>query len=178
MGQTNSLPPFLNDQTIAFMQQQGLNTAELAQFYTFDPKTGTYKINQGGQEVNKNAGIGQLPYGQYVDNQGNVKRGTTPFGTNSAGQRLDVSGNVWEPDKAKRDIYGGKFIQVGEVRWERNPKGRLVKVQYGKGGKKRIVQGGGGQSKPKKKAPAAPKTPTEAAPKMLEQSVNFNTATG
>jgi hypothetical protein len=45
---------------------------------------------------------------------------------------------------------GGRFIQVGEVRWERNKNGRLVKVRYTGGGSwrnKEIVQGGKGGAK-------------------------------
>lgn len=38
---------------------------------------------------------------------------SAPFGVNAAGQRLDASGNVWDPKTAKRDIYGGAFVQPG-----------------------------------------------------------------
>jgi len=44
---------------------------------------------------------------------------------------------------------GGRFIQVGEKRWERNKNGRLVQVQYIGGGSwrnKRVVSGGKNQS--------------------------------
>jgi hypothetical protein len=87
-----------------------------------------------------------LQPGQFVNPTGAVQQGATPFGTNAYGERLDASGNVWSPDTATKDIYGGEFIQAGAVRWERNKKGRLIKVQYGKGGKKRTVAGGKGQS--------------------------------
>lgn len=42
---------------------------------------------------------------------------------------------------ANTDIYGGAYIQVGEVRWERNKKGRLVRVRYEGGGKKSQIRG-------------------------------------
>jgi hypothetical protein len=77
-----------------------------------------------------------LSPGQYMNAQGGVSQGATPFGTNSFGERLDASGNVWDPTTATTDIYGGKFIQPGETRWERNKNGRMIKVQYGKGGQK------------------------------------------
>jgi hypothetical protein len=47
---------------------------------------------------------------------------------------------------------GGRFIQVGEKRWERNKNGRLVRVQYTGGGSwrnKRVISGGKNQAKPK-----------------------------
>jgi hypothetical protein len=177
MEQSSKLPEYLDNQTLAYMQQQGLATAQLAQFYTFDAKTGTYQLNQNGQTVNKNAGAaGQLQPGTYIDpGTGEVKRGTTPFGTDAAGQRLDASGNVWDPKTATRDIYGGKFIQVGEKRWERNNRGKLVKVQYGKGGKKKVVSGGGHNTVEE----AAPEpAPTPKIPGMQSASTNFNVASG
>jgi hypothetical protein len=75
------------------------------------------------------------------DSQGNY----APNGVNASGERLDSEGNVWDPATAKRDIYGGQFIQVGQVKWEKNRHGRLVKVQYLGGGKKRVVKGGKNQ---------------------------------
>lgn len=147
----NKLPTSVTNVDLMYFNQQGLDTSQLAQFYVYDAKTGTYKLNQQGQTLNQTAGPNtqqQLKPGQYRDPvSGEVKYGTTPFGVNAAGQRLDASGNVWNPATATTDIYGGKFIQVGEVRWERNQNGRLVKVQYGPGGKKTVVAGGSGQSK-------------------------------
>jgi hypothetical protein len=90
-----------------------------------------------------------------VNAQGVVSQGATPFGVNAFGERLDASGNVWDPATATTDIYGGQFRQVGEVRWERNRQGRLVKVKYGKGGKKTVVAGGKGQAKARRAAEAA-----------------------
>jgi hypothetical protein len=84
-----------------------------------------------------------LPYGQYVNAQGNVSQGTTPFGTNAAGQRLDINGQAWDPTTATQDIYGGRFIQPGEKKWERIG-GKLRRVQYLSNGKKTILKGGGG----------------------------------
>lgn len=85
--------------------------------------------------------------GQYLNAQGAVSQGATPFGVNAFGERLDYAGNVWNPETATTDIYGGRFVQPGETRWVRNNKGRLVKVEYGRNGQKRIVSGGKGQHK-------------------------------
>lgn len=84
-----------------------------------------------------------LRYGQYINAQGNVQRGTTPFGVNAQGQRLDNQGNVFDPATAKRDIYGGQFIQEGEKRWER-VNGKLRQVVYMGGGKKKVIKGNKG----------------------------------
>jgi hypothetical protein len=175
MGSTGKLPAYLNAGDLGYMRNNGLDTGQLAQFYTFDPKTGQYTINQNGQTVNQNVGVvGQIQPGTYIDpGTGEVKRGTTPYGTNAAGQRLDVSGNVWDPKTATRDIYGGQFIQVGEKRWERNSKGKLVKVQYGKGGKKKVISGGG-HNTVEEPAPA----PAPKIPGMQSASTKFNVASG
>lgn len=59
-------------------------------------------------------------------------------------------GGGGQPAADPANSPGGRFIQVGEVRWERNKNGRLVKVQYTGGGSwrnKRVVQGAKGQHK-------------------------------
>lgn len=99
--------------------------------------------------------------------QPNQSTGAAPFGMNAAGQRLDIYGNVWNPATAQRDIYGGVFIQPGETRWERNRKGRLVKVRYLKGGKKEIVKNKGGGS-----------TPQEQPTATTESNITFGAGTG
>ncbi len=66
--------------------------------------------------------------------------GAAPFGYNAYGERLDSNGNVWNPATAKTDIYGGRFIQPGERRWER-VNGRLQQVVYGRNGKKSVIRG-------------------------------------
>ncbi len=68
-------------------------------------------------------------------------QGAAPFGRNAFGERLDSNGDVWNPATAQTDIYGGRFIAEGSVRWERNRKGRLVKVRYLGGGKKQQIKG-------------------------------------
>jgi len=93
-------------------------------------------------------------------------------------QRLDASGNVWDPATAQTDIYGGKFIQEGETRWERNRHGRLVKVQYMSGNRKRIVSGGKGQGKSAKQTITAQEQQTTSGFVSSFGVVNFNTATG
>lgn len=182
MGETGNLPSSLDSATLGYLRNSGKDPSALAQFYTFDAKTGTYVINEQGRQNNALSAAGAagaLQPGQFMDpTTGEVRRGATPFGTNAAGQRLDASGGVWDPKTAKTDIYGGRFIQVGEVRWERNSKGRLVKVQYGKGGTKKIVQGGG-SGKKKKKAPSSSSAPAaETEPRIGEASVNLNVAAG
>ncbi len=183
MEDTKKLPNYLTPQDLTYMQNQGLDTAQLSQFYTFDAKTQSYKLNDQGAVVNSGAGVpgGALKPNQYIDANGNVKYGAKPYGTNAAGQRLDASGNVWDPKTATRDIYGGQFIQVGEERWERNKRGRLVKVRYGKGGKKTVVKGGpkkgggGGESQ----ARQTPQQPEPEKPKPGQQtSTSFNAAVG
>ncbi len=184
MQSTSKLPNYLTPQDLGYMRNNGLDPSQLAQFYTFDAKTGSYAINQQGQSVNQTTGAGSLKPGQYVDvNSGQVKNGATPFGTTASGQRLDASGNVWDPKTATRDIYGGQFIQVGEVRWERNKAGRLIKVQYGKGGKKRVVAGGSKQKNKPSQQPAPAPAPAPAAAPVQQtyqsyENVSFNTASG
>jgi hypothetical protein len=89
-----------------------------------------------------------LQPGQYMNPLGAVQQGATPFGTNAYGERLDSSGNVWNPDTATTDIYGGKFIQEGAVTWERNSRGKLIRVKHMGGGKKKIVAGSGRNERP------------------------------
>jgi hypothetical protein len=68
--------------------------------------------------------------------EGKIYQGTaTPFGENAQGQRLDSSGNVWDPEKAERDMYGGKFRYAGETRFSRNSRGKIVKQMLTKGNK-------------------------------------------
>jgi hypothetical protein len=127
---------------------------------------------------------GGLQYGQYTDQYGNVQQGTTPFGINAAGQRLDIEGNVFDPATATRDIYGGKFIQVGEKRWERVG-GKLRQVVYLGGGRKKVIKGqrneGGGGTQ------AYVPPPVQYKPPVREESlpsgggstnVSFNTGVG
>ncbi len=96
-------------------------------------------------EVSATAPAPPLQPGQFVNPQGVVQQGATPFGTNAYGERLDASGDVWTPETATTDIYGGRFIQKGAVTWERNRAGRLIKVQHLGGGKTRVVAGGSKQ---------------------------------
>ena len=66
----------------------------------------------------------------------------------SLGAQTDAQGNTYIADESQSP--GGRFIQVGEVRWERNKNGRRVRVQYTGGGSwrnKRVVGGGRGQHK-------------------------------
>jgi len=83
-------------------------------------------------------------------------QGAAPFGVNAFGERLDSKGDVWNPATAQTDIYGGRFIQVGETRWERNAKGRLVKVKYLGGGKKQVVKGNPKDRRANQQAKQAP----------------------
>jgi hypothetical protein len=73
--------------------------------------------------------------------------------------RQSLGGGSGPPTADPANSPGGRFIQVGEVRWERNKNGRLVKVQYtGENGSwrsKRVVQGGKGQAKARLAAEAA-----------------------
>ena len=78
-----------------------------------------------------------------------------PYGLNSYGERLTSSGDVWNPTTATTDIYGGRFIQPGETRWERIG-GKLKKVQYGKNGQKKVVSGGKNQSNNQRQDTRAP----------------------
>jgi hypothetical protein len=121
--------------------------------------TGNYYLSESGQQpTTQTAQAPLLQPGQFINPAGTVQQGATPFGTNAFGQRLDASGNVWDPATATRDIYGGRFIQVGEKRWER-VNGKLRQVVYGKGGKKTVVKGrggGGGDGGSYQQQPATP----------------------
>lgn len=101
--------------------------------------------------------------------------GAAPFGANAAGQRLDASGNVWDPNTATRDIYGGRFIQEGETRWERNKNGRLIKVKYLSGNRK--VEMNKGKAK-RQQAQQQAQQQNNSASNTSSVSGNFNTATG
>jgi hypothetical protein len=150
----NQLPSSLNTADIKYWQNEGWDLGKLVQdgFFSYNPATGKFNITQLGMQANSEntqnapaqggASPSSLKYGEYIDNNGNVKRGTTRFGVNAQGQRLDANGNVFDNKTAKTDIYGGQFIQEGEVRWERNDKGKLVKVQYMSGNRKREVNKG------------------------------------
>jgi LysM repeat protein len=99
---------------------------------------GAYPFTTG-----QNIKLPTQPQQPMVQNQ----PGAAPFGVNLAGQRLDASGNAWDPATAKTDIYGGQFIQPGQKKWERI-NGKLRRVQYGAGGKKTILKGGNKDAAP------------------------------
>lgn len=118
-----------------------------------NPSEAAYnQANPAGLITQTGAGS-TVPLGGRVYGAHDALGQAAPYGVNSYGERLSASGDVWDPKTATTDIYGGRFIQVGETRWERNAKGRLVKVQYGKGGKKNIISGGKNQSANRNKAP-------------------------
>jgi hypothetical protein len=69
-------------------------------------------------------------------------------GAAGAPMGVDAQGNSYTADESQSP--GGRFIQVGEKRWERNKNGRLVRVQYTGGGSwrnKRVISGGKNQSR-------------------------------
>jgi hypothetical protein len=101
-------------------------------------------------------------------------QGAAPFGTNAYGERLDINGNVWNPETATADIYGGRFVQPGEKRWTRNKNGRLIQVQYGKNGKKREVgKGEAKQRRAEQAAAAQPVQQTVSKPSIANEFVSF-----
>lgn len=78
--------------------------------------------------------------------------------------------SVAAPKPANTDIYGGAYIQVGEVRWERSSSGKLQRVRYEGGGKKSRVRGGGGGRERVEEAPVALATNAGASPSQQLQS--------
>lgn len=92
----------------------------------------------------------KVPLAQaYINDKGKLVRTT------------DTQGNAWDATTATHDIYGGKFIQAGQTVWERSrfTKGNLRQVEYGKGGKKKIVNKHGGKDAAAENAVQAPVIP-------------------
>ena len=81
--------------------------------------------------------------GYVLKGTGNGPAAAAP-GSNVSTRTVDAFGNPWNANTAKTDIYGGQFIQVGEVRWERSAatNGKLRRVQYLGGGRKKVLGGG------------------------------------
>ena len=153
----NALP------TQAALQQQRMGEKDLRTGLTVNTGMGTFDPNRV-LEAYKGVDFAMLPGGRsdqeallkYMQESGQLPQGITVddllsiSGSVPGGeQRLDASGNVWDPKTAKTDIYGGQFKQVGQTEWGYNAKGKYVKFRYGKGGKKVQITGGAGQSKKK-----------------------------
>jgi len=58
------------------------------------------------------------------------------------GRNQDMFGNAWDKNTAKTDIYGGRFIQEGSVKFERIG-GQIKRVQYLANGEKKVMRGHG-----------------------------------
>lgn len=98
---------------------------------TKPPSVPSWALRTFGEtpETMTQAGYIQDAAGNFVLPGANVPAvapsGATPFGVTSSGQRLDRSGNVWDPATAQTDIYGGRIVQEGARRWARDARGRL-----------------------------------------------------
>lgn len=154
---------------IATIKGLGLNADELAQLgYVRIPGSFTW-VNQnkpGAQQIQTaGAGGGNDP-----------NAGAAPFGRNSAGQRLDASGNVWDPNTAQRDIYGDRFVHVGEKRFVRNKRGVLQRQVLTKDGWKMVHHTRSGRKNAQSAKPATEEQGEKKSP--LRTTGNFNTATG
>jgi hypothetical protein len=130
---------------------------------------------------------GNLPPGTTINDilgttpsEGKVMQGGSPFGTNEQGQRLDASGNAWNPETAQRDIYGGKFRYAGETRWSRNKRGRLVKQVLTKGNSWVTINKGAGKRNKQKQQKQQQQTQQRKEPLATTSFgvVNFNVGTG
>lgn len=166
---SGGLLPTMSAFQVQQLSQQGLDTGLLAKYYQPDGKGG-YKLNQAGLQAQTAA-----------NNPSNTasQGGAAPFGVNSAGQRLDASGNVWNPATATTDIYGGKFVQEGARRWGRDERGRLVR-QIASGGRWRNQsrkRGGRGGAEFGSSA-VAPTAEPQTSIGSATAFINFNTAVG
>lgn len=166
---SGGLLPTMSAFQVQQLSQQGLDTGLLAKYYQPDGKGG-YKLNQAGLQAQAAA-----------NNPSNTasQGGAAPFGVNSAGQRLDASGNVWNPATATTDIYGGKFVQEGARRWGRDERGRLVR-QIASGGRWRNQsrkRGGRGGAEFGSSA-VAPTAEPQTSIGSATAFINFNTAVG
>jgi hypothetical protein len=113
--------------------------------------------------------------------EGKIYQGTaTPFGENAQGQRLDSSGNVWDPEKAERDMYGGKFRYAGETRFSRNSRGKIVKQMLTKGNKWVTINKRAGKRNKQRQQKQQPQTQQRKEPLATTSFgvVNFNVGTG
>ena len=81
-----------------------------------------------------------------------TKEGYAPNGVNAQGQRLDSTGNVWDPKTAQVDIYGDPFVMKGQSSGRRTAK-----------------YGGGAYT---------PEKPTGAIKRYSLGVVNFNVSSG
>jgi len=111
------LPPSINQRDVYTMG-----------FTPQDMIAAGYKLERGSYVKDPNAELSKSL------STGTPRGGATPFGTNVSGQRLDASGNVWDPKTATRDIYGDRFKQVGAKEW-RVINGKRQKVILLGGGK-------------------------------------------
>jgi hypothetical protein len=132
---------------IPFNVQSGLINPETGQPYT-------------AQDMLDNGYVANNLTGQFEHKTGaNQASGVAPNGVNAQGLRLDANGNVWDPATARTDIYGGRFIQKGAVRWE-HVNGKLRQVQYLGNGKKKVINKHGGKEAAAQQAPAMPNSTT------------------
>lgn len=148
---------------LSIMKSLGLDVLSLKEKYnaTIDVKNGL--VFHGGAETAGTAGT-EVPFGTQGFNTGGY------FEDGKFVRTTDAQGNPWSADTATTDIYGGRFIQAGETRWERNRNGKLVKVRYLKGGKKEVVKRKGSGTNP---------VPGEQQQTQNQTvSGNLNTATG
>jgi hypothetical protein len=131
------------EKTTGFIGDTGFS--RLSAFVRLNPEIDFDQLDRQAQDAHIRLQVaqGNLPPGTTINDilgttpsEGKIYQGTaTPFGENAQGQRLDSSGNVWDPEKAERDMYGGKFRYAGETRFSRNSRGKIVKQMLTKGNK-------------------------------------------
>jgi hypothetical protein len=158
--------------------------SRLSAFVSLNPEIDFDQMDRQAQDsfIRLQVAQGNLPPGTTINDilgttpsEGQVRQGAAPFGTNEQGQRLHASGNVWNPETAQRDIYGGKFRYAGEVQWKRNKAGRLVKQVLTKGNKWVTLNKGAGKRNQKAQQPQQRQEPLATTSFGV---VSFNVGTG
>jgi hypothetical protein len=162
--------------------------SRLSAFVKLNPEIDFDQLDRQAQDAHIRLQVaqGNLPPGTTINDilgttpsEGKVYQGTAaPFGKNAQGQRLDSSGNVWDPEKAERDMYGGKFRYAGETRWSRNKRGRLVKQVLTKGNNWVTINKGAGKRNKQKQQQQQTQQRKELLATTSFGVVNFNVGTG
>jgi hypothetical protein len=163
--------------------------SRLSAFVKLNPEIDFDQMDRQAQDAHVRLQVaqGNLPPGTTINDilgttpsEGKVMQGGSPFGTNEQGQRLDASGNVWNPETAQRDIYGGKFRYAGETRWSRNKRGRLVKQVLTKGNNWVTINKGAGKRNKQRQQKQQQQTQQRKEPLATTSFgvVNFNVGTG
>lgn len=171
MLSSGQLPGTLTSFQLQQLQASGMDTSTLSAYYQPNGQGG-YTLNAQG--IQNNTGAQTQTPATPVQPQG----GAAPFGYNAAGERLDASGNAWNPATATRDIYGGAFVQEGATRWTRDSRGRVVRQVASDGRWRNQNRRRPGAPHAGNPSPVSPVSEPQLATGGASAFISFNTATG